>query len=95
MKEVSLSAPEMIDRNLAAAFRRRALARAKGGEDFLLAHAASDMAERLMAVDRKFERAALISPSRPERRKLLPAGDKIGALETGFHAERAGRDAAA
>jgi SAM-dependent methyltransferase len=80
MKEDGLSAPEMIDRNLAAAFRRRALARATGGEDFLLTHAAADMAERLMAVDRKFERAALIAPFPAKAAELLNAGKQIAAL---------------
>ena len=70
----------MIDRELAAAFQRRALARAKGGEDFLLIHAASDMAERVTAVDRSFERAALIAPDARGMESLFPAGEKIGAL---------------
>ena len=81
MKEDGLSAPEMIDLNLSAAFRRRALARVRGGEDFLLAHAANDMAERLLAVDRKFERAALISSSPARAVEALTAGNRIGALE--------------
>jgi SAM-dependent methyltransferase len=79
MKENGLHASEMIDRSLAAAFRRRALARAKGGEDFLLAHAA-DIAERLLAVDRKFEKAALITPFQAKAAETLLAGIKIGAL---------------
>jgi SAM-dependent methyltransferase len=79
MKEDGLSAPELIDRKLAAAFQRRALARAKGGEDFLLTHAAGDMAERLSAVDRVFEKAALIAPA-PGAEKLLLAAGRIGSL---------------
>lgn len=71
----------MIDRNLAAVFRRRALARAKGGEDFLLVHAANDMAERLTAVDRKFERAALTASFPARAAELLTAGSRIGALD--------------
>jgi SAM-dependent methyltransferase len=80
MKETGLSLPEVFDRNLAAAFRRRALARAKGGEDFLLVHAASDIAERLLAVDRKFENAALIASFPARTAAMLLAGNKIGAL---------------
>jgi SAM-dependent methyltransferase len=80
MKENGLSAPEMIDRSLAAAFRQRALARAKGGEDFLLLYAARDVAERLLAVDRKFERAALITSFPAGAAETLLSGKKIGAL---------------
>ena len=71
----------MIDCALAAAFRRRALARAKGGEDFLLLHAANDLAERLLAVDRKFEKAALIASFPARAAELLTAGNRIGALD--------------
>jgi hypothetical protein len=63
-----LPAPETIDRKLAASFRRRALFKAKGGEDFLLTHAANDMVERLLAVERTFEKAALIASPRWTRR---------------------------
>ena len=71
----------MIDRKLAAAFRRRALARSKGGEDFLLAHAASDLAERLMSVDRKFGKAALVASFPANAAELLLAGNRIGTLD--------------
>ncbi len=71
----------MIDRRFASAFRRRALAKAKGGEDFLLAHAAADIAERLAAVDRTFGKAALIAPFPDRAAGLILAGNKIGALD--------------
>jgi SAM-dependent methyltransferase len=70
----------MIDRGLASGFQKRALARAKGEEDFLLTHAASDMAERLLAVDRTFEKAALIASFPAKAAEMLLAGNKIGAL---------------
>lgn len=76
-----MSAPELIDRALAAAFRRRALARATGGEDFLLRHAAEDIAERVSAVDRTFARAALIAPFTAAAAEALLAGNRIGALD--------------
>ncbi len=71
----------MIDRRLASAFRQRALAKTKGGEDFLLAHAAADIAERLLAVDRRFEKAALIAPFPDRAAALILAGKRIGVLE--------------
>jgi SAM-dependent methyltransferase len=80
MKEAGLSAEEMIDRKLAAYFLARARARASGGEDFLLAHAAADLAERLMAVDRRFEKAALIAPLPAKAAETILAGNRIGAL---------------
>jgi SAM-dependent methyltransferase len=81
MEENLLSAEEMIDRRLAAGFLRRALAKAKGGEDFLLAHAAADIAERLLAVDRTFAKAALIAPFPAGAADLILAGKKIGSLD--------------
>jgi SAM-dependent methyltransferase len=71
----------MIDRSLAASFLRRALAKASGGEDFLLSHAAADIAERLLAVDRRFEKAALISQFPDRAAEILLAGKRIGALD--------------
>jgi SAM-dependent methyltransferase len=81
MKEHGLSSQEIIDRRLAASFLERALAKASGGEDFLLAHAASDMAERLMAVDRRFEKAALIAPLPAKAAETILAANRIGALD--------------
>ena len=57
------------------------MARAKGGEDFLLAHAAGDIAERLGAVDRRFDKAALISPFPAGAAEAILAGKRIGALD--------------
>jgi SAM-dependent methyltransferase len=79
-KETGLSSAEMINRRLAASFLQRALAKASGGEDFLLAHAAADMTERLLAVDREFERAALIAPFPARAAGMIIAGKRIGAL---------------
>ncbi len=54
----------------------------KGGEEFLLRHAAEDMAERLGAVDRSFRQggADCALPGSGGGR-CLPAGTKIGALD--------------
>lgn len=71
----------MTDRSLAARFLKRALAKAQGGEDFLLAHAAGDVAERLGAVDRAFEKAALIAPHPEGAAEAILAGSRIGALD--------------
>lgn len=42
-------------------FRQRSLTQSKAGADFLLAHVAREMADRLAYIDRKFERAAVTS----------------------------------
>ncbi len=44
----------IFDRDLLLAFRRRALARAEPGADFLLQRIADDLADRLDAVERRF-----------------------------------------
>jgi SAM-dependent methyltransferase len=68
---------DIIDRELIAGYRRRALARAQGAEDFLLIHAMTDIAERLSLVERTFERGALIAPMAERAGDLLRAGGKI------------------
>jgi SAM-dependent methyltransferase len=51
----------VFDKTAIAKFRQRALAEAKQGSDFLLAHAAREMADRLSFIDRTFARAAVTS----------------------------------
>ena len=51
----------LFDTAAIANFRRRALAQAKPGSDFLLVHAAREMADRLSFIDRTFEKAAVTS----------------------------------
>lgn len=52
--------PVIFDRRLFARRRARALAERRPGADFLLALAADDLADRLAAVNRRFERALVI-----------------------------------
>lgn len=51
----------VFDKKAIASFRQRALAQGKDGADFLLAHVAKEMADRLSFIDRKFESAAVTS----------------------------------
>jgi hypothetical protein len=51
----------VFDKKAITSFRQRAVAQGKDGADFLLAHVASEMADRLSFIDRKFERAAVTS----------------------------------
>jgi SAM-dependent methyltransferase len=71
---------DIIDRESITGYRRRALAGAKGGEDFLLVHAMTDMAERLSAVERMFERGALIAPMAERAGGILKAGSQVKHL---------------
>jgi SAM-dependent methyltransferase len=58
----TLAQADIIDRELVATFRKRAITNARGGEDFLLIHAIDDVIERLSTVGRKFESCLLIAP---------------------------------
>jgi len=70
--------PTIFDRSLLR--RRRARAEALGAETFLLERVADDMAERLAAVVRHFERAVdLGTPSDALRRTLTDSG-RVGGL---------------
>jgi len=52
--------PVIFDRRFLARRRARALAERRPGADFLLALAADDLADRLAAVNRRFERALVV-----------------------------------
>ncbi len=75
-----MSVQNILDPDLIANFRRRALAKAKGGEEFLLAHAVADMAERISTVDRKFPKAALVAPVVGGGFDALKDDGKVGEL---------------
>jgi SAM-dependent methyltransferase len=51
----------VFDKTAITSFRQRALAQGKDGADFLLAHVAREMADRLSFIDRTFQRAAVTS----------------------------------
>ena len=75
-----MTRPALFDRRLL--LRRRALRGApQAGADFLHAHAAASVAERLAFVARDFPRAALVHPGAPVWAETLRAAPKIGALD--------------
>ncbi len=63
--------PALFDRQLVA---RRLAARARPDADFVTALVLDDLAERLAAVQRRFERAVIVGPNA----SLLPAGGRTG-----------------
>jgi SAM-dependent methyltransferase len=71
--------PTIFDRPLQRARSRRAAA--LGAETFLLDRAAAELAERLSAVLRQFDRAADIGTPTEAVRDALPATGKVGSLE--------------
>lgn len=67
----------IFDASLVIARRRRALSQAVAGADFLVAHAAEDLADRLAAVERKFERGTAIFGVSPAATAVLAASGKV------------------
>jgi SAM-dependent methyltransferase len=70
----------LFDTELAIARKRRALARAVPGADFLMARAADDLAERLSAVERHFKKAAALYCVMPAARDAVLASGKADEL---------------
>src|SRR5690606_19390016 len=70
--------PQLIDRSLLAARRRRALAAAVPGADFLLAAACDDLADRLAAVSRLFEIGVDLGGHTGRTEAMLKASGKVG-----------------
>ena len=68
----------IFDLELASARKRRALRQAVAGADFLMRHAADDLAERLAAVPRRFGTAAALFCLTPAARLALAATGKAG-----------------
>lgn len=66
----------IFDASIVIAHRRRALAQAVAGADFLVARAAEDLADRLAVVERKFDRAAAIFGISPAATAVLAASGK-------------------
>ncbi|WP_029075529.1 methyltransferase domain-containing protein [Kaistia adipata] len=71
-------APQIFDRSLLEQHRARAGRMAVAGSDFLLRHAASDLAERLTAVNRRFTDTAEIDSQSPALLEALAATDQGG-----------------
>ena len=74
------AAPLIFDRALLRVRHRRA--ERLGGAGFLLDRVAADMAERLSAVVRRFDRAADIGTASDIVRRALSASGKVGSIAT-------------
>lgn len=72
--------PIIFDARLLALRRRRAAAMAVPGADFLLRHVADEIAERLAAVNRRFEQAADLGTPGGALAARLEASPQIGAI---------------
>jgi len=75
----SATAPEIFDCGLLARRRDRIAARASG-HDFLLAHAADDIADRLSITRRTFEKAVVLGAAHGLLARNLRALDNVGAV---------------
>jgi SAM-dependent methyltransferase len=69
--------PEIFDRALVRRRLDRAIARADPGADFLLAHAAEELADRLKLVKRRFALAADVGSPGPHAAAALAAGGQV------------------
>ena len=67
----------IFDEGLVLRHKKRALAAAVGGADFLLERAAVEMAERLSTVERRFDEAALLFCLTPTAREAVLASGKV------------------
>ncbi len=66
----------IIDANLLIQRKRRALAHAVPGADFLVRHAADELGDRLSAVERRFDKAALLFSVTPAAEQAVLASGK-------------------
>src|SRR5689334_6701837 len=72
------AAPILFDRRLARARLARAQREARPGADFLVARVAAELADRLPAVLRRFERAADIGTPTTDAARVLAASEQVG-----------------
>ncbi|TIO06272.1 methyltransferase domain-containing protein [Mesorhizobium sp.] len=89
----------IVDTSLWLAHKRRALAYPTAGADFLMRRAAEDLAERLGAVERKFDRAAVLFCQTPAASDVLATSGKVADIvrveaDAAFLDDGAGRGAA-
>jgi SAM-dependent methyltransferase len=68
----------IIDTDLLMARKRRAVSRAVQGADFLMHRAADELAERLSAVERRFDKAALLFCQTPAAKRAVLGSGKAG-----------------
>jgi SAM-dependent methyltransferase len=71
------SVQPIIDTDLLISRKRRALARAVPGADFLMQRAAEDLAERLSTVERQFGKAAVLFCQAPAAEEAVRASGKV------------------
>jgi SAM-dependent methyltransferase len=77
----TLAQADIIDRELVAAFRKRAVKNAREGEDFLLIHVVDDLADRLSTVGRTFENGLLIAPQAAKHGAGLLQSGKLKKMD--------------
>jgi len=78
------SVPKIFDPRLLVQRRERARRLAIPGADFLFERATEDLAERLAAVQRRFERAAIVGPDTGALARALRDSGQVGSwIETG------------
>ncbi|RWE52350.1 methyltransferase domain-containing protein [Mesorhizobium sp.] len=70
----------IVDTPLWLAHKRRALAYPTAGADFLMRRAAEELAERLGAVERKFDRAAVLFCQTPAAVDVLATSGKVADI---------------
>lgn len=70
----------IIDTDLLIRHRKRALAEAVPGADFLMARCAEDLGDRLATVERRFERAATLFCGTRAAADILAASGKVGEV---------------
>jgi SAM-dependent methyltransferase len=87
-----METPRIVDKELLRRRLDRALSRAAPGAGFLMDHVVRDLAERLAAVERRFERGVAFGGN-TERLALALAGS--GRVETVFRLERTSQALAA
>ncbi|MER8828444.1 methyltransferase domain-containing protein [Mesorhizobium sp. M0938] len=70
----------IVDTSLWLAHKRRALSNPAAGADFLMRRAAEELAERLGAVERKFDRAAVLFCQTPAAVDVLAKSGKVAEI---------------
>lgn len=78
--DVTQAPEKIIDTDVLLQRKRRALARDIAGADFLMRRTEEDMADRLAAVSRRFERAATIFCGTPSVGETLLSSGKVGEV---------------
>lgn len=71
-----MSPEQIIDTELSTARKRRAVARALSGADFLMARAGEDLADRMATLGRRFAKAATLFCVTPEAGQVVLASGK-------------------